>query len=398
MDRVTEWWGNLSENWKLIVAIVVAVLLFSWPIKQGLFSGDGEIAPLDDRLCPRDVSLTAATHVILLDFSDPLPEAYGRRPLDLIDQVIKKEANQYDRIALYAFNPSSIVPKVIGNFCLPRTMRTMSRAERERAWGRGGRPIEPGEKLPGRLERHRSSFETLWEHERELNAELAEIIVIIADPNRQPEVRSRLIENIEEMVARERRAPAFQIKVHILSDMMENSRVYSLYGQPRNFPDYKEKRERAGAGDLPDMSDAEFFVDIIPSCGGTYTSKQKRELKKFWSRYFRAANSSVKFLPSKDVDLGHCAGDEPSPLSPDTRESREKQTGQEVLVDVPIRSDGTMRVRVEPGEDLGRFVGKRIISVRPGTYRIIGKRRRYEDSIHILTVHSNGKYEIEAAN
>ena len=280
-----------------IISLIIATCIFGAIIWFGTQDIEIELPDLRENLCPIDSSLTKTNRVILFDFSDPLPEEYMDYPIAMVDELIKNEAEQFDRIILYTFNPYGPVPIRAADFCIPITMKNIPEEEKKVLWGK-----DPNinSQLPARFTKYSIIIKQLWGHEKSLNNTIKNMIIYLSDKGKNSQERSRLIENIEEAASIQKELGSRQTKITILSDMLQHTESYSHYKDEINFEHYLTKRE----SDLLNMTSFQFNIHYIQTCK-TVESKDRERHKNFWKDYFLFSGAQYKFnfLTIKDMGL-----------------------------------------------------------------------------------------------
>lgn len=270
-----------------IISLIIATCIFGTIIWFGTQDVEIALPDLKENLCPTDASLTKTNRVILFDFSDPIPEEYSDYPITMVDRIIKNEAEQFDRVILYTFNPYGPVPIRAADFCIPITMKNIPEEEKKVLWGKDPNIDSP---LPARFTKYDVIIKQLWEHERSLNKTIKNMIIYLSNKGKNSQERSRLIENIEETVAIQKELGRQQTKITILSDMLQHTENYSHYKDDINFEYYLSKRE----SELLNMASFQFDIHYIQACK-TVESKDRERHKNFWKDYFLFSGAQYNF-------------------------------------------------------------------------------------------------------
>ena len=273
-----------------LIGFVAWIVIRNDRIEQNLLNELNEVAQLDNQSCPFDGSRTRTSSVMLFDFSDPLPVELSSYPDSLLESTMNglQEAQRFDRFSLYTLNPYDRVPRNIGTFCVPVTMGQIPREIRQALWGTDP---EQYSTLPSRYERFEEVFENLWENDKELKETVEEVrTALVSESQREEQTYSRIIENIEEIAGLEIDRGSRRIRFLILSDMLQNSPVYSHYRQGLNFNNYRPERREGWL----DMGRFSFEIYLVQSCFSLGTER-RRALIQFWDDYFDGSDASVDF-------------------------------------------------------------------------------------------------------
>ena len=333
--------GGLFAAALLLIGLIVLSVNRSGRMESQLFEELEEMTELDFELCPFDGRLTRTSRAVLFDFSDPLPAELADYPGKLMENMMAEmeDARRFDRFSLYTLNPFGNTPKALNAFCIPVTLKQIPSDIRRTLWGKDP---EEHRTLPERYLRFAEVFERLWENERTLDASLQESMRMLESQSTSSQGYSRIIENLEEIVLSELDRNSREVKVTILSDMLQNSPEFSHYGSSWDFERYLASRR----SEPFDMERVSFDVYFVQTCD-SLESARRRALQGFWNDYFDHFNASADFKLLRISGDG-CSGTNLAAQPPARQaQSPARQAQPPPSRRAPARSQGQQRSAAE---------------------------------------------------
>ena len=333
--------GGLFAAALLLIGLIVLSVNRSGRMESQLFEELEEMTELDFELCPFDGRLTRTSRAVLFDFSDPLPAELADYPGKLMENMMAEmeDARRFDRFSLYTLNPFGNTPKALNAFCIPVTLKQIPSDIRRTLWGKDP---EEHRTLPERYLRFAEVFERLWENERTLDASLQESMKMLESQSTSSQGYSRIIENLEEIVLSELDRNSREVKVTILSDMLQNSPEFSHYGSSWDFERYLASRR----SEPFDMERVSFDVYFVQTCD-SLESARRRALQGFWNDYFDHFNASADFKLLR-ISGDDCAGTNVAAQPPARQaQSPGRQAQAQPARRTPARNQGQQRSAAE---------------------------------------------------
>lgn len=234
------------------------------------FSANNELKEIDEKtLCYKD-DVPTDIIAILIDSTEPLDEKTVRNAQLEIENIIKNSPTN-TLVNLYAIETGSeehIRP--IANLCKPDDGTSASELTSSPAWIK--KIFNDKFVLP------------LGDH-------LTSLL------NMPPSTSSPIIESLQSAVIESflSHENSGDKKIVLISDMIQNTSMYSFYKESLSFNSYFSKVKNSGTG-LINLTDINIQVLVVPN---NVPNGTREDLTRFWGKFFREnnANSNVILRP-----------------------------------------------------------------------------------------------------
>lgn len=255
--------GIVAASFLMFVVVVFIGGIFT-------FSANNELKEIDEKtLCYKD-DVPTDIIAILIDSTEPLDEKTVRNAQLEIENIIKNSPTN-TLVNLYAIETGSeehIRP--IANLCKPDDGTSASELTSSPAWIK--KIFNDKFVLP------------LGDH-------LTSLL------NMPPSTSSPIIESLQSAVIESflSHENSGDKKIVLISDMIQNTSMYSFYKESLSFNSYFSKVKNSGTG-LINLTDINIQVLVVPN---NVPNGTREDLTRFWGKFFREnnANSNVILRP-----------------------------------------------------------------------------------------------------
>jgi hypothetical protein len=255
--------GILVASFLMCLVVVVIGSIF-------LFSANNDVKKIDEEtLCYKDDFPTDII-AILIDSTEPLDEKTARNAQVAIENIIKDSPTN-TLVNLYAIETGSEKHiKPIANLCKPDDGSKASELTSSPAWIR--KIFNEKFDLP-------------------LSAHLEGLLKM------PPSTSSPIIESLQSAVIESflTHQNSGQDKIVLISDMIQNTSMYSFYKESLSYDSYFSKVKNSGSGVL-DLAGIEIQVLVIPN---NIPNGTREDLTRFWGKFLieNNADSNVIIRP-----------------------------------------------------------------------------------------------------
>lgn len=255
--------GIVAASFLMFVVVVFIGGIFT-------FSANNELKEIDEKtLCYKD-DVPTDIIAILIDSTEPLDEKTVRNAQKEIENIIKNSPTN-TLVNLYAIETGSekhIRP--IANLCKPDDGTSASELTSSPAWIK--KIFNDKFVLP--LTDHLTS------------------LLKMPPSTSSPIIESLQSAVIESFLSHENSGDK---KIVLISDMIQNTSMYSFYKESVSFNSYFSKVKNSGSG-LLNLTDINIQVLVVPN---NVPNGTREDLTRFWGKFFREnnANSNVILRP-----------------------------------------------------------------------------------------------------
>lgn len=255
--------GIVAASFLMFVVVVFIGGIFT-------FSANNELKEIDEKtLCYKD-DVPSDIIAILIDSTEPLDEKTVRNAQLEIENIIKNSPTN-TLVNLYAIETGSekhIRP--IANLCKPDDGTSASELTSSPAWIK--KIFNDKFVLP--LADHLTS------------------LLKMPPSTSSPIIESLQSAVIESFLSHENSGDK---KIVLISDMIQNTSMYSFYKESVSFNSYFSKVKNSGSG-LLNLTDINIQVLVVPN---NVPNGTREDLTRFWGKFFREnnANSNVILRP-----------------------------------------------------------------------------------------------------